>query len=792
MRKGERLLRAVGRVPWAIQPEKLEAIVDVLELRLSGVDVTVDVESRFGAPRRSGVALEEGGVAVLPLVGIISQRMNLLSSLSGGTSTEKFAARFDELMKNQDVSAIVIDVDSPGGSVEGVEELSKKIYDARVANEKRVIAVVNPLMASAAYWIGSAAHEVVVTPSGAVGSIGVFTVHTEFSAFDEAAGVTHTLVKAGRYKAEANDFQPLEDGARDHMQSVVDDYYSLFAEGVARNRGVSAETVRTGLGEGRAFPARRAIDVGLADRVGTLEEVLVELGVGSGRVATARNRGSAEGDGDMPDATQDKVEVASADGAGLAEDVDSPDERTVTEAVQEEPTMQHAETAPKGATDGGAAAVATVGQDGTALERERAQRITELCALHGLQERAGGWIGSGASVDQVVGEIFELKGNANAAVMPEPQKLVDMTAQEESRFSILRAINAAAENDWSKAGFEREISQEIEGRLSGRKSKGGFYVPTHLSALPAARQEAYRRAQGHGFHPQAALTAGTATEGAEFVFTEPGSFIEMLRTRMVTAQLGATFLPGLEGNVDFPKQTGAGQFSWRAEDPGSDVADSDAATIQVQLRPRDGTSSTSYSRRFLAQSVIDAEQFVRADFAAIAARGIDRAALHGAGGNEPTGLYNASGVNAVAMGGVPTWATIVDLETQVVADDADIGVMAYATTPEIRGVAKVTEKAANTAQFLWAGSVREGEMNGFRAMASNQIRKDLGTGGTEHGILFGVWDQLLIGEWGAMEIIVDPYAKKKQGLVELTLFVIADVAIRHPEAFSKGTGLTTS
>jgi signal peptide peptidase SppA len=173
------------------------------------------------------------------------------------------------------IGAIVFDVNSPGGSVTGVDELSKMIYDAR--GSKPIVAVANHLMASAAYWIGTAADELVVTPSGEVGSIGVFAAHQDVSAAMEKEGVKTTLISAGKYKTEGNPFEPLTDEAHASIQARVDDYYSMFTKAVARNRGVNVADVRGGFGEGRVVGAQQAVSLGMADRVATLDDVISGL-----------------------------------------------------------------------------------------------------------------------------------------------------------------------------------------------------------------------------------------------------------------------------------------------------------------------------------------------------------------------------------------------------------------------------------------------------------------------------------------------------------------------------------
>ena len=286
----ERVLRSVFGEPWAILPSKLAVIADLVRFRAAGGHLTAaEIQDRIGAAvQQRPTAMRGGAVAVLPLHGVIHQRMNLMSEMSGGTSTEMFAQSFRAAMADDAIRAIVIDVDSPGGGVYGVDELAAEILRAR--GSKRVVAVANSLAASAAYYIASAAEEVVVTPSGEVGSIGVFTAHQDLSKAAEAEGVKTTLIAAGKYKVEGNPFEPLSDEARAELQSRVDAYYGLFVAAVARGRNVTAAQVRGGFGEGRVVGAREAVRLGMADRVGTLDETIGRL-LGARPAAGAGVRG---------------------------------------------------------------------------------------------------------------------------------------------------------------------------------------------------------------------------------------------------------------------------------------------------------------------------------------------------------------------------------------------------------------------------------------------------------------------------------------------------------------------
>jgi HK97 family phage major capsid protein len=272
--KTDGVYRAACAMPWAIQPEKLDAIFDVLEFHAAGVRLSrEEITARVGQTAGPRSSSAQGSVAVLPLFGVISQRMNMMSDVSGGTSTEKFGAELDALVANPQVSAIVLDVDSPGGSTAGVPELAAKIRAAR--DIKPIYALANGTMASAAYWLASQATEVIATPSAFVGSIGVLMVHTDDTQADAQAGLTRTVISAGKFKAEG--FGALSDDAKANAQEIVDKFYGMFTADVAKGRGESVATVRNGYGEGRALLASDALASGLIDRIATMDDLLSEL-----------------------------------------------------------------------------------------------------------------------------------------------------------------------------------------------------------------------------------------------------------------------------------------------------------------------------------------------------------------------------------------------------------------------------------------------------------------------------------------------------------------------------------
>jgi signal peptide peptidase SppA len=279
MKSYERIMRAVHATPWFIERSKLDAILGFLELKAAGGGPSDEklAEIRAAAASRGVARTAAGAVAVLPLFGLISHRANMMQEISGGTSVEKFTAAFRQAVADPNIKAIVIDIDSPGGSTDGVEELSAEIFQAR--DKKPITAVANALCASAAYYIGCSATEMVATPSGLVGSIGVFMVHTDTSEKDAKEGVKTTIIKAGKYKAEGASGTPLDDDARAYAQSVVDIFQEQFVKAVARGRGVSAAAVRNGFGEGRVVPAQKAKELGMIDRVATLDQVLAKYGV---------------------------------------------------------------------------------------------------------------------------------------------------------------------------------------------------------------------------------------------------------------------------------------------------------------------------------------------------------------------------------------------------------------------------------------------------------------------------------------------------------------------------------
>ncbi len=230
-------------------------------------DLQAGAEERQAARPGTRERASAGHVMVIPVLDAISNRPH-----SFGSSTQGIGAALDAAVASNDVASILLDIDSPGGTVEGVPELAEKVFAAREV--KPVVAIANGMQASAAYWIGAAASEVVVTPSSSVGSIGVYTIHEDITQRLEKKGSKVTTIQFGKYKTELAPWVELSEDAREHLQERVDEIGAWFVRDVARFRSDTAANVQSGYGEGRVLSADAALRVNLVDRVATFEETL--------------------------------------------------------------------------------------------------------------------------------------------------------------------------------------------------------------------------------------------------------------------------------------------------------------------------------------------------------------------------------------------------------------------------------------------------------------------------------------------------------------------------------------
>jgi HK97 family phage major capsid protein/HK97 family phage prohead protease len=401
--------------------------------------------------------------------------------------------------------------------------------------------------------------------------------------------------------------------------------------------------------------------------------------------------------------------------------------------------------------------LAVVRAEAAEAERSRIADISALCDKHGMADLGRQLIESGRSIDE-----------ARAAVLDKmniPQEPVNMSAAEiglsekESRsFSFLRAINYLSNpTDRSAreaAAFEIEASEAAAAKL-GRQSRG-ITVP----------QEVLRRD----------LNVGTASAGGNLVATEldAGSFIDLLRNASALDQAGATVLTGLTGNVAIPRQSGAATAYWVAES--GSPTESQQTVDQVSLVPRTVAAYTDFSRRLMIQSSIDVENMVRNDLARVIALKIDAAGLYGTGAsNEPLGLKNTTGIGTVDFAAAaPTFAEVVDLESDVATANALLGSPVYLMNAAMRGNLKTTKKDAGSGIFI----MENGEVNGYRGVLSNQVASG--------DLWFGNFADLIIGYFSGLDLMVDPYTHSTSGTVRVVAMQDCDIAIRHPESFSRG------
>jgi HK97 family phage major capsid protein len=442
--------------------------------------------------------------------------------------------------------------------------------------------------------------------------------------------------------------------------------------------------------------------------------------------------------------------------------------------------------------------------------RTAAAEIIRLGKVHQIdQERVAKAVGDGESVDAFSRFVLDEVSKRGAKVLPQPgsedQERIELTDKEQREYNIARGIMTAISNDEaSKSGstkrfnsFETEVSQEIEKNWRGSQH-GGLFVPWSLRH--AWTPDLSKRFGQQEVQKRAGLDSGNATAGQTLKFTEPGEFIQFLYNSMRVKELGARTIAGLRDNVSYPKQTGRATGSWVGENPGTDVADSALTLGSIASSPKTYQSSSSYSRQLLAQAVIDVDTLVREDLARDMALAVDSVAIVGGGTNQPTGIAATSGVQSYVLaadtgnGGAIAWNDVIKM-TELL-EDANVDTLgggAWLGTPGVKSSMKRTARLGNTIGLpIWAD---DNTVDGYKAASSNQVAKNgtKGTGTNLATLIRGIFETMVIGMWGSgFELVVDPYRLKKQGMIELTTFMLTDVVLKFPTAFVVTSAIVTT
>lgn len=456
------------------------------------------------------------------------------------------------------------------------------------------------------------------------------------------------------------------------------------------------------------------------------------------------------------------VSVPADASVGIGRAAESTDHIEFIESIQEKPAM----------SDINVEEIRAVAS--AAGIKEANQRVADILAMgkqYKCEQLAIDALHAGKSIAEFKDMVI-----AEMANKPVNSATIGMDQKEAQRFSFMRAINALANPGDRKAQeaarFERECS-DAYAAIAGR-SANGFFVPLEVQKRD--------------------LVVGTASAGGNTVATEllAANFIDLLRNRMLVMKMGAQLLSGLTGNIAIPRQTGGATAYWVAESGAP--TESQQAFDQVSMTPKTVGAFTDISRKLLLQSSIDVEAFVRRDLATVLALELDRAAIAGSGAsNQPTGILSTSGIGDVAggtNGAAPTWANIVELWSDVAVANADFGQTGILTNAKAIGKLMNTLKSAGVAGYIVENFP---DANGFtsagglRVGCSNQVPSNLvkgSSGSVCSALIQGNWNDLIVGNWGQLDLMVDPFTGSTSGTVRVVALQDADIAVRHPESFS--------
>ena len=393
--------------------------------------------------------------------------------------------------------------------------------------------------------------------------------------------------------------------------------------------------------------------------------------------------------------------------------------------------------------------------EGRKEEQKRVQEIMRIGKENNMADIAENYIATGGSTEEFKRVVELLKEKWNAKPVDTVDPIIGMSEKEIKRYSIVRAIRNLSELK-PLDGLEREASEAVA-KLCRKETKG-FFIP----------EDVMRRT----------LQVTDATKGGFLVGTDVlvGSMIELLRNKPKVAQLGATTLSGLVGNIAIPRVAGGAIAYWLPED--GNVPMTSQGFGQMALTPHRLVGDTAYTKELVMQTTLDVEAFVRNDLMTVLAIAKDLAAINGSGtAGEPLGILNTSGRGTVTFAGAATWGRVISFETQVASANVEEGIMAYLTTPAVRGRWKEIPKVSGTADFLWASN--DSPVNGYRAEVTNQV--------PGNRVLFGAWNNIIFADWAGIDVVVDPYSLKKLGQIEITITLGCDVGVRHGAAFCAST-----
>ena len=787
----EHIVQFALQTPWAISPEKLTAISSVLVRRMDGeryTDAQIDAvigerrlerapyevemgsaaAEKIAAAANGGRPAPRGKLMVIPVYGILGPKASQFSQMSGpgGCGIDQLASQFRQAMGSADVRCILFDFDSPGGSVYGIDEFASEIFNAR-GQGKKIVAQVNPMCASAAYYLASQCDEVVVTPSGEVGSIGVRTMHADFSKQLEARGVKVTHISAGKYKTEGVSEEPLSPDALAYMQQRVDDYYDMFVKAVARGREVKVADVRDGFGQGRMVSAIEAKKAGMVDRIATLDETLSRLG---GRVQEPA-----------------AVDAVSAAPAPHASPVVQP--ITTAAAVQKEfPMEPNSQAATAAGTNPDPNAMA-------ALESERVAALSDLAMQNNATAKLAGWLRGRVTLASAQAELLnDLRAThrpAPAAAAPFVESVRDAADKIPGSIRMMRMARCVA--------------------LSGR---------TKMSLAEAARvigDPVLQHGFENGFSAMTPNQGSTVADGGAAipeVFSQ--DFIPFLRPKAVVRSFGTRSYPLINGNLKVTKMANGTVAGYVGE--ANRVAVTKGQLGSLKLSARKLGATLLISNDLLRFQGIQVDEQLRADAARAIAQCEDTAFIRSAGTEwTPKGLYyqadpgnifpstitKAQIAASVAAGNVAVLAAVQN-DFQVL-----FSAIANACVPmENMGIimSKRTEYffkfgvRDGLGRLVLGEEMEKGTLFGVKYKSTTVIPNNLGAGGIDSEIYLADFDQVVIADAPVVSVqysqeasVVDPdgvtHNLFQDDLTGIRFIEEHDMGVFYPKAIAVLTGV---